>query len=98
MMQEPWGPLVTATGLPRNSGKSRCSMDAKNAFMSTWRMARDQGSTMAAGFRDQILYIHTVVAFPCQIRGKTLGFCGQDHGAGAGRALGWRLVNPGVDP
>src|SRR3990172_6331431 len=44
MMQVPCSPLVTATGRPRHSGRSRCSMAAKKAFMSTRMMARDQGT------------------------------------------------------
>ncbi len=42
MMQVPCRPLVIATGRPRHSGRSRCSMEAKKAFMSTSTMARGQ--------------------------------------------------------
>jgi hypothetical protein len=38
----PAAPFVTPIGLPRSSGKSRCSTDAKNAFMSMCRTARGQ--------------------------------------------------------
>ena len=41
-MQVPWRPLVIATGRPRHSGQSRCSMEAKKAFMSIRMMARGQ--------------------------------------------------------
>ena len=34
IMQDPYLPFVTATGLPCNSMLSLCSMDAKNAFIS----------------------------------------------------------------
>lgn len=44
MIQVPWLPLVIATGRPRHSGRSRCSMDAKKAFMSTSTIARGQTS------------------------------------------------------
>ena len=42
MMQVPVLPLVTPMGLPRYSGLSSCSMEAKNAFMSTKAMKRGQ--------------------------------------------------------
>lgn len=41
-MQVPRLPLVIATGRPRHSGRSCCSMDAKKAFMSTSAIARGQ--------------------------------------------------------
>lgn len=34
----------TATGLPRNSGLSRCSIEAKKASMSTWMILRSIGA------------------------------------------------------
>ena len=43
MMQVPVWPLVTPTGLPRSSGISCCSTDAKKAFISISAMNRGQG-------------------------------------------------------
>ena len=41
-MQVPCLPLVMAIGRPRHSGRSRCSIEAKKAFMSTSAMALGQ--------------------------------------------------------
>ncbi len=41
-MQLPRIPLVIATGLPSKYGKSRCSTEAKKAFMSSRAIARFQ--------------------------------------------------------
>src|SRR5882724_5556224 len=56
----PCVPLVTATGLSRSSGKSRCSMEAKNAFMSTCRMARGQGSDMGSARYGDTVYSYSL--------------------------------------
>ena len=68
MMEAPLGPLVTATGRPRSSGKSRCSMDAKNAFMSTRMMARGQGvgelEDMGATFWIYTVFIYSIRLTP----------------------------------
>ncbi len=49
------GSPPTMTGLPRRSGESRCSTDAKNASMSRWMMAvggtQRNGSACRKGFQ-----------------------------------------------
>src|SRR5687768_12175421 len=46
----PRGPSPpTRTGLPRSLGSSSCSMAAKKASMSTWRMARGLGTPQLYG-------------------------------------------------
>lgn len=64
MMQVPVLPLVTPMGLPRNSGLSSCSMEAKKAFMSTNAMNRGQ-CLLLSGIGQLILF--ELVGVGCQV-------------------------------